>query len=339
MRHSAHRVVHILLLATAAAAAAADIPAAKWEVFLAPGATADEDFAAQELSGFLSNASGATVDVVKAKGSASLTFAVGYGAATTVGLVPSSLEGLGNESFIVSSNASGLVAGCVAISGGNHARRGALYGVYHLLETLGFRFFAPTETVVPSAAALSSAIHIPIDAKFEPPMEFRTMESFETNGGGDPSAYPANLGKYRKQGLWGMRNRANGDTILYASPPGSVHTSYGLLYPEGKEGPQRAPPPDIFKAHPEWFSQHWSKASPDSYGQLCWSNTSLIGYISKNVKSFLRQQPDAVIISVSQNDNHNYCRRSLPNGATSPCSESGSPMPSTPACYMIWRVV
>ena len=43
-------------------------------------------------------------------------------------------------------------------------------------------------------------------------------------------------------------------------------------------------------------------------GQLCWSNTSLIEHITENVKQFLRSSPNATIISVSQNDNHNYCQ-------------------------------
>ena len=45
-------------------------------------------------------------------------------------------------------------------------------------------------------------------------------------------------------------------------------------------------------------------------GQLCWSNASLVSFISQNVRSFLREQPDASIISVSQNDNRDYCQSS-----------------------------
>ena len=47
-----------------------------------------------------------------------------------------------------------------------------------------------------------------------------------------------------------------------------------------------------------------------SPGQLCWSNASLVSFISQNVRSFLRAQPDASIISVSQNDNRDYCQSS-----------------------------
>ncbi len=81
----------------------------KWEVLLAPDSTVDEAFAAQELSQFLTNASGSLVPTVdKRNTGAALTFAVGYEAATSVGLPPSELQGLGNESYIVTSNATGV---------------------------------------------------------------------------------------------------------------------------------------------------------------------------------------------------------------------------------------
>ena len=92
---------------------------AKWEVLLAPDSTADEAFAAQELSGFLANASGSPVPTVgKRDAGAARTFAVGYGAAISVGLPPLALQGLGNESYIVTSNATGVAARCVVMSGG-----------------------------------------------------------------------------------------------------------------------------------------------------------------------------------------------------------------------------
>ncbi len=57
----------------------------------------------------------------------------------------------------------------------------------------------------------------------------------------------------------------------------------------------------------EWF---WPRDDPSVYGQLCWSNASLVSFIESQVKSFLRSQPDATIISVSQNDNGHYCNSS-----------------------------
>ena len=165
----------IALLAAHAAAAAT--PA--MQVYLAASSTADEAFAAQELSELLGNATGSAVAVGSSKASSGLTLAVGYGAATAVGLHSSALENLGNESFVVTSNASGVSSGCIAISGGQKARRGALYGVYHLLDAWGFRFFAPNATVMPTAGAIAAAAALPIDAHYGPPMELRSRRSEE----------------------------------------------------------------------------------------------------------------------------------------------------------------
>jgi hypothetical protein len=193
----------VLCCAAPAASAALTSPP-PLEVFLAPGATADEAFAAGELAGWIGNATtGSPLQVSAAPppfgGSSGVTLAVGWDAATAVGMPPGSLDGLGNESFVVSSNTSGMAKGCIAVSGGKRARRGALYGAYHLLKAWGFRFYAPTETVVPKAAALMAVAALPINTTYRPAMEFRSLESFETNGGGDQASNHA----------WSIRNHGS----------------------------------------------------------------------------------------------------------------------------------
>ena len=44
------------------------------------------------------------------------------------------------------------------------------------------------------------------------------------------------------------------------------------------------------------------------YGQLCWSNRSLQAFLVSRVRGFLKAQPQATLISVSQNDNGNMCQ-------------------------------
>ena len=62
---------------------------------------------------------------------------------------------------------------------------------------------------------------------------------------------------------------------------------------------------DLFHSNNEWF---WPHDDPLAYGQLCWSNTSLIDFVTERVKVTLRAAPTATIVSVSQNDNSNYCK-------------------------------
>ena len=59
------------------------------------------------------------------------------------------------------------------------------------------------------------------------------------------------------------------------------------------------------------------------YGQLCWSNASLVAYLTTQVKQFLSGQPSSHIISVSQNDNENYCKDPAEMKII---NEEGSPM-------------
>lgn len=234
-----------------------------WEVLVAEGSTIDESFAAQELSNFVSKALGRHVPTVgRASTSVDLTLAVGYAAAMSVGLTADILSGLGNESFVVTSNTSSAwlhQSRTIVISGGYHSKRGAIYGVYHLLERhLGFKFYAPNDTVVPAAAAMVSAMNKPIDVRRGPAMELRSLESYETNGGGDPSR------------LWELRNRGNGcegpmhgvrlagGCMTYASPPGLVHTSYRLLAGGTAQGfaPADWPPLlQLYNKNPSWFCE------------------------------------------------------------------------------------
>ena len=44
------------------------------------------------------------------------------------------------------------------------------------------------------------------------------------------------------------------------------------------------------------------------YGQLCWSNQSLIEYLTEASAAFLTAQPHATILSASQNDNTEFCQ-------------------------------
>jgi len=59
-------------------------------------------------------------------------------------------------------------------------------------------------------------------------------------------------------------------------------------------------------------------------GQLCWSNQSLVRLIVANAMHFLRGDPSATIISVSQNDNMLYCRS--PAELAIMDQDGGSPM-------------
>jgi hypothetical protein len=67
----------------------------------------------------------------------------------------------------------------------------------------------------------------------------------------------------------------------YAYPPGFVHTSYAMFTGSGNSSHKNCttglcPPLDMFEAHNEWFYPHDDSSL---YGQLCWTNQSLIEYL------------------------------------------------------------
>lgn len=88
-----------------------------------------------------------------------------------------------------------------------------------------------------------------------------------------------------------------------------VHSIYTLLQaPPINGGPRlgAGPPTKLYDTHREWF---WPRdAGPTVGGQVCWTNASLVEQLILATKSVLQEQPDARIMSISQNDNLNYCK-------------------------------
>lgn len=287
-------------------------------IAVAVNASLSEQRAAQELAVYLNNISATPryhVTTASAATKATPQFAVGYGAAVQLGVRPAFVAELGLEGLFVSTNLSkGVPAGSIALTGSRGAPRGALYAVVEFLQALGVRFLdrLPGGTKLP--AKLPSSLPM-LDKNFVPSLEYRQQYQFGCNnyGGSSPGA-PGGVGNETMD--WNVHRRLNkvtlsgqsptpefGSSVVYASPPGFVHTSYALLSP--KPTNLRAPPADLFSTHNEWF---WPRDDPAEYGQLCWHNTSLQQFIISNLKQQLESQPDATIVSVSQNDNGNQCK-------------------------------
>ena len=246
------------------------------------------------------------------------TIAVGVAAALQAGLAPADLSSLEpDEGFIAASSmteSSGPPA--YILTGASKSSRGTLYAVYNMLGQLGLRFFGVDAVQSPRScpAALPR-----FNVTGRPVIKHRRVESWDT---------VANPEHALRLHLNGPTDAAPGKVFgpipvsgKYSSPPGFVHTSYRLLLPSGVAGPGGGPPPNLFRDHPEWF---WPRGSAPTMGQLCWGNQSLVQLIVTNVRHFLRGDPSAQIISVSQNDNQLYCRS--PAELAIMAEEGGSPM-------------
>ena len=221
---------------------------------------------------------------------------VGPGAALTLGLPKSKLAGLGDEGVYLNFFTPPF-AGSIVLSGGVGSQRGTLYAAYKMLtDVVMFDFLSWDETIPPPACPS----YIPhYDTTQSPAFEYRDDNQYE----------PTNRVDWRARvGFNGKGDVKHGGNITYATPPGFVHTSYHLLtYPE-YDSNLRTPPPKLYKDHPEWF---WPLNEPSTYGQLCWSNASLVDFVTKQVRKILqdRAKPsEPVIVSISQNDNGHQCQ-------------------------------
>jgi Domain of unknown function (DUF4838) len=161
--------------------------------------------------------------------------------------------------------------------------RGTLYAVNRFLQQqCGVRWWTPWATNMPAKRTLEVA---ELDVHEKPAFEYRAPFWF---AGFEPT--------------WKLHNCANdsfseipkglGGCIKYK---GHAHTFFPLV-----------PPEKHFAEHPEWYSMIKGKRT-SQHAQLCLTNPKLRDFMVDRVKEWLRESPDAEIISVTQNDWAGWC--------------------------------
>ncbi len=170
----------------------------------------------------------------------------------------------------------------VEISGGRP--RGVLYGVYEFLDRfLGIRWIAQDETVIPSKVQLE----IPEEGfSFRPALDYR--EPFFTE------AFDGN---------WSARNRMNSSNARLTDIHGGKITYVGFVHTFNR----LVPPEVYFSSHPEYYSEVEGKRISERT-QLCLTNPDVVRIASERALQWLRENPSANIISISQNDWQNPCQ-------------------------------
>lgn len=234
-------------------------------IVISPTATAEERLAATELQTYIQKISGAKLPIGEALPDASQT-------ALRIGIFGSApvAEWRGSkpkpDGFAIETRDSS-----VWIVGGD--KRGALYGVYELLESLGVRWFMPGELgedIIPRATISLSQ------------MQRSGAPGFQAVSGliwaGGPGAYD-----------WERRIRAT------VGPPNAFF---------GHNWSNIIPPTEENKAaHPEWFALHDGKR----IDQLCSTNPDVIRITVEKAREFFNQNPDALTFSISPNDGEEFC--------------------------------
>lgn len=255
----------------------ADGGTTRYCVAIDAGAAEPERHAAQELSRFLREVTGAEFPVVTEREPLGVpALHVGQGPAVA-GLLPDvDLPALGPEELLVRTVGADLV-----LTGGRP--RGVLYAVYEFLEgQLGCRWWSRDASTI----AVHERVEVgPLDIRKAPLLEYR--ESF-WYAGFDPD--------------WAVRNRMNGhfyhlDGIRGGECPyaGCGHTFY-----------QFVPPAEHFDAHPEWFSEIGGKRTHEG-GQLCLTNDELLDFMAGKMEQWLREHPESWTVPFGQNDWTGWC--------------------------------
>jgi hypothetical protein len=238
--------------------------------------TPAEARAAKELASTLHQITGAEFPIQTNFKAPSCAILVGSGEAARRAFVHVPFDKLGPEELVVMTKRNHLL-----LAGGRP--RGTLYAVSRFLqEQCGVRWWTPWASRIPKQSSLRIG---ELNIREKPAFEYR--EAFW---------YPA------FDADWSWKNGCNGNSSRLRpeeggriSYKGFVHTFYPLV-----------PPEKHFGAHPEWFSLTKGKRTTER-GQLCLTNPKLRDFMVERVKEWLRESPEAGIISVSQNDWYGAC--------------------------------
>jgi len=250
-------------------------------------------YAAEELQQFLEKISGVKLALVT-DATPAQTHEILVGRSSRLKLLDAKIDlaPLGREGYVLRTAGPRLV-----IVGGEP--RGTLYGVYGLLEDhLGCRWFTPEIERIPRHATVALPA---VDEQRLPTFEYRETYTWES--------YDAD---------WMARNRLNGAggrgrllerqgirppvPELDARHGGSIRFGFGFFVHTLEK---LIPAKDYFAAHPEYFALWKGRRDP---AQMCCTHPDVIRLCTAGILKGMREQPEATVFSLSQNDNRVFCQ-------------------------------
>ena len=251
----------------------------KYHIVIPAGAIPSERYAAEELQLYLEKKSGAKIPIVTdTEKPSSREILLGDNSRLAKLRAKIDFAKLGPDGFVLRTDGNRLI-----IAGGKP--RGTLNGVYTLLEEkLGMRWFTPELEKVPRL----DRIELPkLNETRVPALENRDVYWSEPMHHADFAA----------------RHRINGQHYGLKEKHGGAFTVY---YPFVHSF-DRLVPPELFKDHPEYFPLIDGKRK-GGYVQRCLTNPDVLKMSIERVRQWIKEHPEATIISVSQNDTFNNCQ-------------------------------
>ena len=249
--------------------------ASPYTIVISADASESEQWAAQELQHWLAEMSGVELPIRNQRPDEGPAIILGYGDSVKAAFPDAPEPAASDESFRYCNDGPDLL-----IWGGRD--RGTIYGVMSFLEReMGVRFYTPAVTVAPKKDAYAFVL---LDHSEKPGVRVRNDFYYEAF---DP--------------IWAAHNRINGAMGNRKQPGGveaywQVHTFYTLM-----------PPKEFYAEHPEYYSLiDGERVHKDA--QLCVTNPDVLRIFTERIKNVMRENPDYLIYSVSQNDWRNPCQ-------------------------------
>lgn len=277
-------VVFALCLPVSAAAAGKSLireGKSEFSIYLDGSAISSEIKAAEELQKYIEESSGIKLPIIN-EYSESPQILVGQSSASNSLLLKKgvSVEALSPDEVVIVPVGDQLI-----LSGARP--RGTLYAVYTFLESsLGIKFWTAIERSVPQVKELS----MPTEAyRYAPRIQIRTLLARSI------SSNPAFAAQSKLHGPMLTLPEEWGASIDLIGP---WHTFNRFI------------PADTYLAsNPEYFSLRDGKRVGGQFkGQLCLSNPDLRKRFLEVVETELRNHPKPEFISVTQNDNYEFCQ-------------------------------
>jgi hypothetical protein len=267
------------VLSSSGAIALVNESGSAYRIVLAAGAIPSERHAAEELQHYLEKMTGAKLPIVTdLEKPVPQEILLGDNAHLRQLGLKLDFEKLGPDGFVLRTDHERLIIA------GNRPR-GTLNGVYSLLEEkLGVRWFTPKVEFVP----VTDRLILPALAEIQvPPLENREVFWTELlQDIGFAARHHLNGAHYEL-----TEEQGGGAAVYYPF----VHSMDLLI------------PPELYQEHPEYFPLINGKRV-NGYVQRCLSNPEVLRLAKARVREWIRQHPEAGIISVSQNDTGNWCQ-------------------------------
>ncbi len=257
----------------------ADKGQSRYRIVIPADAIPSEQYAAEELQRYLERMAGVNLPIVPDKEPMTTReILLGDNEHLRQLGIRIDFSRLGTDGFVLRTYRNHLI-----IAGGRP--RGTLYGVYALLEEkLGVRWFTPEVESVPKMPR----VELPqLNETQVPVLEYREVFWTEMMRDADFAA------RHRLNGHHYRLTEKHGGRAVVFYP--FVHSFDSLI------------PPEVCEKHPEFWPMIGGKRV-SGYVQRCLSNPDLVKMAIERVRQWIKENPDATIIDVSQNDTGNWCQ-------------------------------